>query len=279
MAQKVGPTQTSRLGQLREEPASVVRGVYLLPNLLTTAGLFCGVYSIAQTMDGTYFRAALAIIGAQFFDILDGRVARMTNTTSRFGVEYDSLCDLVSFGVAPALLIYNWALLPWGAWGWLAMALFVCCASLRLARYNTTVGTADPGFFAGLPVPAAAALLSAVVLMYKYIGRSGLPDKHVALLLLTYTAAALMVSNLPYITGKQLRLHKRQPLWILIVLILALNFLIAQYQLVVFVVAAGYVLSGPALWVWRRLRGRPGSRRSSVDARDEDDRGRRDVAG
>jgi CDP-diacylglycerol--serine O-phosphatidyltransferase len=248
-----GPQQVT---EIQEEPASVSRGVYLLPNLLTTAGLFCGMYAIAQSLDGAFNRAALAVIAAQFFDILDGRVARMTNTTSRFGVEYDSMCDLVSFGVAPALIIYQWALLPWGAWGWLAAALLVCCAALRLARYNTTVGTAEPGFFAGLPVPAAAAMLAAIVLMYKYIGRSGLPDKHVALLLVTYFLAALMVSTLPYITGKQLRLHKRQPLWILIVLILALNFLIARYQLVVFVVASSYVASGPLLWVWRKLRSR-----------------------
>jgi CDP-diacylglycerol--serine O-phosphatidyltransferase len=239
-----------------QDAATAMRGVYLLPNLLTTAGLFCGVYAIAQTMVGAYPRAALAIIVAQFFDILDGRVARMTNTTSRFGVEYDSLCDLVSFGVAPGLLIYRWALMQFGPWGWLATALFICCAAVRLARYNTMVGTADPGFFAGLPVPASAAMLSSIVLMYKYLGRVGLPDKRVALLLMTYALGALMVSSIPYITGKQLRLHKRQPMWLFIVVILALNFLIAQYQLVIFVAATTYVASGPALWGWRMIRRR-----------------------
>ncbi|RMF19263.1 MAG: CDP-diacylglycerol--serine O-phosphatidyltransferase [Deltaproteobacteria bacterium] len=231
------------------------RGVYILPNLITTAGLFCGVFSIAQTVAGEYFYAALAILAAQLFDILDGRVARLTNSTSNFGVEYDSLSDLVSFGVAPGLLIYRWALLPWGVWGWLAAALFVCCAALRLARFNTMIGVTPTGFFVGLPVPAAAAMLAGVLLLYNWLGRSGLPDKHLALLLAVYTLAALMVSNLPYPTFKQLRLHKRQPLWILVVAILLLNFLIARYQLVVFCGVSLYVLSGPVLWIVRRAAG------------------------
>lgn len=118
------------------------RGVYLLPNILTSAGLFCGVFSLVQTMQGSYLRAALAILAAHVFDGLDGRIARMTNTTSRFGVEYDSLCDLVSFGVAPGLLIYSWSLVPWGAWGWSAIGLYVTCAAIRLARFNIMSGTA-----------------------------------------------------------------------------------------------------------------------------------------
>ncbi|RMD82142.1 MAG: CDP-diacylglycerol--serine O-phosphatidyltransferase [Candidatus Dadabacteria bacterium] len=234
------------------EPRHVSRGVYLLPNLITSAGLFCGVFAIAQTVAQQYFNAALAILAAQLFDILDGRVARLTKATSSFGVEYDSLCDLVSFGVAPGLLIYRWALLPWGAWGWLAAALFVCCAALRLARYNTMIGVTPAGFFVGLPVPAAAAMLASVLLLYNWLGHSGLPDKHLALLLATYLLAVLMVSNIPYPTFKQLRLHKRQPMWLLVVAILLLNFLIARYQLVLFLGASLYVLSGPVVWLaWR----------------------------
>jgi CDP-diacylglycerol--serine O-phosphatidyltransferase len=268
----VNPRTESKFPQLHDEPPGIGRGVYLLPNLLTTAGLFCGVYAIAQILEAAYPRAALAIVAAQFFDILDGRVARMTNTTSRFGVEYDSLCDLVSFGVAPALLIYRWALMPWGVWGWLAAGLFICCAALRLARYNTTVGLADPGFFAGLPVPAAAVTLAAVVLMYKYLGRSGLPAKHLALPLLTYGLAALMVSTLPYITGKQLRLQRRQPLWLLIALILGLNFLIARYDLVIFLGATGYVASGPVVWLWRRRRSSRATAKPSAPSPTDDQR-------
>jgi CDP-diacylglycerol--serine O-phosphatidyltransferase len=234
------------------------RGVYLLPNLLTTAGLFCGVFSIAQTLEGFHFTAALAILAALLFDILDGRVARITRTTSAFGVEYDSLCDLVSFGVAPALLIFQWALMPWGVWGWLATALIICCAALRLARFNTMVGVASGGYFTGLPVPASATALASLVLMYSYIGKSGLPDKHVALLLTTYALAALMVSSLPYPSFKQMKLHKRQPLWLLVVAILVLKVLIARLELVAFLVAATYITTGPIVWVWRLFRARSG---------------------
>ena len=235
------------------------RGVYILPNLLTTAGLFCGIFSIAQTLERFYFTAALAILAALIFDILDGRVARLTKTTSAFGVEYDSLCDLVSFGVAPGLLIYRWALQPWGVWGWLATALIVCCAALRLARFNTMVSENSGGYFMGLPVPASATLLSSFVLMYSYMGRSGLPDKHVALLLVTYALAALMVSNLPYPSFKHMKLHKRQPLWLLVLAIIGLKFVIARFELLVFLIAGAYILSGPSVWAWRMAfgRGRP----------------------
>lgn len=230
------------------------RGVYVLPNLLTTAGLFCGVFSIAQTIDGFHFTAALAILGALLFDILDGRVARITRTTSAFGIEYDSLCDLVSFGVAPALLIFQWALEPWGVWGWLATALIICCAALRLARFNTMVGVTSGGYFMGLPVPASATALASFVLMYSYMGKSGLPDKHVALLLVTYGLAALMISAVPYPSFKHMKLHKRQPLWLLVALIIVLKVLIARLELVVFVGITLYIATGPCVWVWRRLR-------------------------
>jgi CDP-diacylglycerol--serine O-phosphatidyltransferase len=244
-----GRTRVTRL-----EDAGANRGVYILPNLLTTAGLFCGIFSIAQTLHGFYFNAALAVIGAMVFDILDGRVARLTRTTSRFGEEYDSLCDLVSFGVAPGVLIYVWALIPWAAWGWLATALFVCCAALRLARFNVTATRHDSGFFVGLPVPAAAGSLASIVLMYSYIGRSGLPDKHIALLLVTYALATLMVSTVPYPSFKHLKLHRRQPLWLLVVAILGLKFVIARYELVFFVASAFYLMTGPAVWALRRTR-------------------------
>jgi CDP-diacylglycerol--serine O-phosphatidyltransferase len=252
---KIAPIRVRPLPHGRER-ASLNRGVYLLPNLLTTAGLFCGVFSIAQTLEGFHFTAALAILAALLFDILDGRVARITRTTSAFGVEYDSLCDLVSFGVAPALLIFQWALMPWGVWGWLATALFICCAALRLARFNTMVGVPSGGYFMGLPVPASATAMASLVLMYSYIGKSGLPDKHVALLLVTYGLAVLMVSSLPYPSFKQLKLHKRQPLWLLVVMILVLKVLIARLELVAFMVAAIYITMGPVVWIWRQFQGR-----------------------
>lgn len=229
------------------------RGIYLLPNLITSAGLFCGIYSLVQTMQGNYTNAALAILVAQIFDALDGRVARMTNSTSRFGIEYDSLCDLVSFGVAPGLLIYKWALMPWGVWGWSAVGLYVICAAIRLARFNLLVGRVDPGFFLGLPVPGAALLLSSVVLMYRYVGRSGLPPKHVAMLLVTYALALLMVSTVRYSSFKNLNLHGRQPLSVFVVAVLLLSFAIAEFELFLFTGISLYVLSGPTMAVvaWR----------------------------
>jgi CDP-diacylglycerol--serine O-phosphatidyltransferase len=227
------------------------RGIYLIPNLLTSGGLFCGVFSIVQTMDAHYTWAALAILAAHVFDGLDGRVARMTNTTSRFGVEYDSLCDLVSFGVAPALLIYKWALIPWGIWGWSATALLVTCAAARLARFNVLAGRIDGNYFMGLPVPASATMLASIVLMYRYVGRSGLPDKAVALLLLTYTLAILMVSTLSYPSFKQMQLHRRQPMSAFVVAVVLLTIAVAAYQVFIFGAISIYIASGPVLWVHR----------------------------
>ena len=241
---------TARVQRLENAP----RGVYVLLNLVTTAGLFCGIYAMAQVIDGAYLRAAIAILVAQVFDVLDGRIARITNSTSRFGLEYDSLCDLISFGVAPSLLVYRWALEPLGNWGWLAPALFVCCAALRLARYNTMTTGGDTNTFTGLPVPAAAAQLATTVILYRFVGRAPMPDKQAVVLIAMYVLAILMVSSVPYLNGKQFRLNKRQPLWILLAGIVLLNFAIARWQLFFFLGATGYVVSGPALWLWRKGR-------------------------
>jgi CDP-diacylglycerol--serine O-phosphatidyltransferase len=208
-------------------------------------------------MSGFYFTAALAVLAAMVFDGMDGRVARITNTTSRFGIEFDSLCDLVSFGVAPSLLIYRWALVPWGVFGWLATALFVCCAAVRLARFNLLVGKTDTNYFVGLPVPAASAALASIVLIYNYLGHFGLPDKQIALLLTTCALAFLMVSTVPYPSFKKLDLHKRQPLWILVAAVIVLQLFVARYDVFLFTGAMTYVASGPAVWAWNRLRGHP----------------------
>ncbi len=234
------------------------RGIYLLPNLLTSAGLFCGIFSIVQTMNGSYQKAALAILAAHVFDGLDGRVARLTNTTSRFGVEYDSLCDLVSFGVAPGLLIYSWALLPWGAWGWCAIGLYVICSAIRLARFNIMIGRTDSGYFVGLPVPASATMLAGVVLIYRYVGRSGLPDKTMALLLLTYTLGLLMVSTVSYPSFKHLHLNRRQPLWTFVAAVTMLAVAVAAYQVFIFAGISVYVASGPALMAYGYYKARNG---------------------
>ncbi len=237
------------------EEAVPARGVYILPNLITSVGLFCGVYSLVQTMSGAYINAALAILAALLFDGLDGRVARATRSTSRFGVEYDSLSDLVSFGLASGLLIYRWALVPWGVWGWLAVGLFVCCSALRLARFNAQAGLTPQGYFIGLPVPAAAVMLSGIVLIYDYLGRSGLPDKTVALLLVTYCLAALMVSAVPYPSFKQFELHRRQPLWLLVLLVAFLTVGYAHYEVVILGGISIYVFGGPVVWLVRHWLG------------------------
>ena len=241
------------------------RGIYLLPNLITSAGLLCGIFSIVQTMHGSYSRAALAILLANFFDILDGRVARMTNTTSRFGVEYDSLCDLVSFGVAPGLLIYKWALIPWGVWGWSAVGLYTICSATRLARFNVLSTRVESSHFLGLPVPASATLLASVVLMYRYVGRAGLPPKHVALLLLTYVLALLMVSSVPYTSFKKISIHKRQPVEAFIVAVTLLTVAVAAYQVFFFSFASVYVLSGPVLMAYAALQARRGNDTGQAD--------------
>lgn len=221
------------------------KGVYLLPNLLTTAGLFAGFYSIIASVGGDFLLAAVAIVVANVFDVLDGRIARLTKTTSRFGIEYDSLSDLIAFGVAPGILVYCWALEPWGSWGWLAASLYVTCGALRLARFNVHVDVAEKRHFSGLPIPAAAEVIAAAVLLYYRLGGAGPTHKHVLLLLVTYALAGLMVSNVKYFSFKETALHRRQPFWILLVVIVVLKLLIAEPQIVLFTTFALFAVSGP----------------------------------
>ncbi len=242
-----------------EDGSPLNRGVYLLPNLLTTGGLFAGFYSIVASLRGDFFAAAVAILIANVFDMLDGRVARFTRTTTRFGIEYDSLSDLVAFGMAPALLIYRWALEPWGSWGWLAAALYLTAGALRLARFNVQFDSMEKRHFIGLPIPAAAEVIAATVLLFYRFGAIGPTDKHLLLLLVTYVLAGLMVSTVPYFSFKETDLLRRQPFWSLLVAILLLKLLIAEPQLFLFFGFYGYALSGPARVAWvlgRRLRGR-----------------------
>ena len=230
------------------------RGVDILPNLFTTGGLFCGFYSIICTLGGNYEKAAIMILIAHVFDGLDGRIARLTRTTSRFGVEYDSLADLVAFGVAPGILVYKWALESWNTWGWLAASLYVTCGALRLARFNVQVESVEKRAFVGMPIPAAADTVAATVLLYFFLGGEGATHKHVILLLLIYALAALMVSEIPYWSFKEIHLRQRQPFWLLIVAILVINIVIAQPQVAFFAAMAIYMVSGPMWWLARRVR-------------------------
>lgn len=235
-------------------PQPVRRGVYILPNLFTSLGLFCGFFSVISTIKEDYRTAAIAILVALVFDALDGRIARLTKTSSQFGVEYDSLSDVIAFGVAPGVLAYRWALEPWGVWGWLAASLYVICGALRLARFNVQVEIADKNNFVGLPIPAAAAVIATTILMYFFLGGEGATNKHITLLLLIYALAGLMVSNIPYYSFKDVHLYKRQPFWTLLLSIVAIQLTIAEPQIMLLSVFSSYAASGPIRLLIRFVR-------------------------
>lgn len=220
------------------------KGIYLLPNLLTTAGLFSGFFAIVSSMNGRYEAAAVAIFVAMIFDALDGRVARMTNTQSEFGAEYDSMADMVSFGIAPALVAYNWGLTDLGKIGWLAAFVYVAGAALRLARFNTQVGIADKRFFQGLASPAAAALVAGLVWVgveYKVDGN----DVSIIVALLTGIAGLLMVSNFKYNSFKEVDWHGKVPFVALLIIMLVFVVVATEPALVLFLVFVLYALAGP----------------------------------
>ena len=241
-----------------ERRASLHKGVYILPNLFTTAGLFLGVYAVIASSRGDFLVAAVSIVIAHLCDGLDGRIARLTNTTSQFGVEYDSLADLVAFGVAPGILAYRWALEPWGAWGWLAVSLFVACGALRLARFNVQSSYAEKRTFIGLPIPAAADMIAATVLLYYFFGGQGSTNKHLVLLLLVYALALLMVSNVRYYSFKDIDLRARMPFYAVVGMIVLAMFVVAQPQILFFLGILTYVGSGPTNLIVKltRRRGR-----------------------
>lgn len=262
------PVDASAPNAVRQ-PARLVdvplrKGVYILPNLLTTGGLFCGFYSVIASLRGDFLLAAIAIMAANVFDVLDGRIARLTKTTSRFGIEYDSLCDLVAFGVAPGILVYRWGLEPWGTIGWLAASLYVTAGALRLARFNVLTDTALKRHFLGLPIPAAAEVIATTVMLYYFFGAEGPTYRHVIVLVMVYALAGLMVSNVRYFSFKEIDIYRRQPFWVLIAGILILKLLIAEPQICLFAGFFLYAASGPArsLWLWgRRLLRRGGKAR------------------
>lgn len=218
---------------------------YPLPCLITCCSLFSGFYSIIASINGHFFSAAVAILIAAVFDCLDGRVARMTQSTSTFGMELDSLCDLVSFGVAPALLAYLWALTPYGRYGWLAAFLYVATTALRLARFNSQAASTGPDFV-GLPCPAAAMLIATTVMFSRFLGATD-TVKHVSILLLVYILSYLMVSNHRYLSFKQVDIKKGKTFQIVVFMLLFLILLATEPPVTLFVVALIYVLSGPAL--------------------------------
>ena len=224
------------------------KGVYLIPSLFTAGNLMCGFFSIVSTFNGRYVQAALFIIFAHLLDGIDGYAARLTKTTSHFGVEFDSLADVVSFGLAPAILVYFWALVPWGNWGWLAACTYVLCGALRLSRFNVQAHNPARSHFVGLPIPVAAEMIVATVFLYYYLGGEGAPNKQITLLLVIYGLAVLMVSNFQYFSLKNADLKKRRSVWMLVCAIIVIKLIVVAPQIMFFTIVLLYTLSGPLLW-------------------------------
>lgn len=257
------------MDQTRPPPRS--RSIYLLPNLFTTAGLFAGFYAIIAASNGDFVNAAVAVFVAGVMDGLDGRVARLTGTSSEFGVQYDSLADLVSFGMAPALVMYHWSLSSLkfdgevlGRIGWLAAFLYAACAALRLARFNTQVGTVDKRWFVGLASPAAAGLMMSFVWAFAdgSLGWSGEELRYVALAV-SIVAALLMVSRIRFWSFKggseKGPRSERVPFMVLTLVPIVIAIMVVDLPRTLFVVGVLYALSGPLMWLWQRWR-QPASR-------------------
>jgi CDP-diacylglycerol---serine O-phosphatidyltransferase len=223
-----------------------------LPCMFTIASLFCGFYSIIAGIKGDFVVAAIAILIAAVFDGLDGRVARLTGTTSTFGMELDSLCDLVSFGVAPGLLAYLWALQPFNRYGWLAGFLYIATTALRLARFNCQHSSASKHFI-GLPCPAAAAMISATVLFIHFLGIEGTVN-HISLLFLVYILSYLMVSTHLYYSFKQTESQKSRTFQLLVGTLLLFILIAAEPEVMLFVLFLSYIISGPLFALFRRVR-------------------------
>lgn len=220
------------------------RGIFLLPNIFTTLNMFCGFYALIASIEAEYASAAIAIMIAGLFDYLDGKIARATKTNSKFGVEYDSLADLISFGLAPGVMVYLWALKPMGRIGWLAAFLFMTCGALRLARFNTQAGKISSDHFVGLPIPAGAGMTALTVLIFDKFGLTG--DAYPSgILVMLYVLSFLMVSSIKYASFKKPELFKKMSFDVLVLVILILIFIAAQPSIALFVFGMIYVLSGP----------------------------------
>ncbi len=243
------------------------KGVYLIPSMFTAGNIMCGFFSIISTFNGEYPQAAMFIIFAHLLDGVDGYAARLTKTTSQFGVEFDSLADVVSFGVAPAILVYFWALVPWGNWGWLAACTYVVCGALRLSRFNVQARTLAKGHFVGLPIPAAAEMITSTVFLYYYLGGEGAPNRRIMLLLVIYGLAILMVSGFQYFSLKNTDLRKRFPIWTLVFCIILIKVIVAEPQVMFFGSFLLYTLSGPLLWCLTMYKRRREKRGTTAEVR------------
>jgi len=220
------------------------KGIYILPSLFTTGNVFCGFYAFVAVANENYYYAAWALILAIVFDGLDGWVARLTKTTSAFGVQYDSLADVVSFGMAPAMLAYAWVLKPFGRLGWMAAFLFLLCGALRLARFNVTKSDVSDNRFTGLPIPAAAAVIASIVIAFEDLFASRLDP--IIMVAVVFILAFLMVSNIPYPAFKNIEFKKRVHFTRFLFVILFLYVAATIPRIAIFLLSLTYTLSGPA---------------------------------
>ncbi|HKO89367.1 MAG TPA: CDP-diacylglycerol--serine O-phosphatidyltransferase [Burkholderiales bacterium] len=227
------------------------RGIYLLPNLFTTGVLFSGFYAIVRAMDGLYEQAAVAVFVALVLDGLDGRIARLTRTQSEFGAQYDSLADMVAFGAAPALIMYEWALQPMGRIGWIAAFIHCAAVALRLARFNTNIGVVDKRYFQGLPSPSGAALVAGFVWIALDLGYAEVTQPlRVLAAIVTVFAGVTMVSSVPFYSFKTVNFRRAVPFSVVLLPVLAFAVVSYQPAAVLAAVFIGYSLSGYLLWLW-----------------------------
>jgi len=242
----------------QSEKKGMRRGIYILPSLFTTAGLFSGFYAIIVSIQGKYEAASIAIIIAGVLDALDGRIARLTRTNSHFGIEYDSLSDLVAFGVAPAVLAFQWALRPFGRLGWVAASMYVICGALRLARFNVQKGVEDPNYFKGLPIPVAAFFVASGFLFTSSFGdfSRGIP---LLAIILIYILSFLMVSRIRYYSFKKFDIRERKPFSVFVSIVLAGIFIAYKPRIMLFPIVLFYVVSGPGRTRYRARRPTPGT--------------------
>jgi len=238
------------------------KGIYILPNLFTLAALFGGFYAIVMAMNGHFDLAGIGIFCAMVLDSLDGRVARMTNTQSAFGEQMDSLSDMVSFGAAPALIAYEWALKDLGRWGWIAAFVYCACAALRLARFNVNTSVVDKRFFQGLPSPAAAALVAGFIWLLTEFGVERGQSVALGWCVVSWTMFALtlyagltMVTNVPFYSFKDIQMKKTVPFFVIVLIALGLAMISIRPSLVLFCVFVFYGFSGYGIYLWRRAKG------------------------
>ena len=237
-------------------PPARNRGIYLLPNAFTTAALFCGFYAIVMAMNMQFSNAAVAIFAAMVLDGVDGRVARLTNTQSEFGAQYDSLSDMVSFGAAPALIVYEWSLRGMGKLGWLAAFVYCAGAALRLARFNTNIAVVDKRFFQGLPSPAAAALVAGFIWLMDDLRIAGTDFRWLSWTITLY-AGLTMVTNVPFYSFKDVNFRKSVPFIAIFLIVLIFVAVSSDPPKVLFGLFVVYGLSGYGVFFWRLLKGRP----------------------